>query len=320
MLREALTPDSPHVILDVLPDGHIEFMTRAGTGQSTSFIAGGKVNPMVEGGWNGVWLKLSRSGTTVTASFSPGQDWTTIGSIETSIGDAAHVGMAVTSHDPGVVNVAWFDRVTVTGGFGPSPPANDIVIYAGQRGISPHGAWEEPLRFDLFGSGNYYQSAANGFSLFTYERGYAALNSPLASPEHYVDVDFNAIADTPYTLWLRLRASWAGKWGDSVWVQFSDALVNGSPMYRMHTTSGLLVNLATDSTGSSLSGWGWANGAYWLSQPATVTFPNTGPHTMRIQVREDGVEFDQVVLSSGPYLNTPPGSPTNDRTIVPRAP
>ena len=80
--------------------------------------------------------------------------------------------------------------------------------------------------------------------------------------------------------------------------------------------SSLLVNLATDSTGSSLSGWGWQNGAYWVSQSTTVTFPTTGSHTLRIQVREDGVQFDQIVLGPNTYLSVAPGSVSNDSTIV----
>jgi hypothetical protein len=86
----------------------------------------------------------------------------------------------------------------------------------------------------------------------------------------------------------------------------------------MQTTSGLLVNLATDSTAASLNNWGWQNGAYWLSQPVTVTFPTSGTQTLRIQVREDGVELDQIVLSPGNYLNSSPGKLTNDTTIVPK--
>ena len=86
----------------------------------------------------------------------------------------------------------------------------------------------------------------------------------------------------------------------------------------MNTTTGLLVNLATDSTASSLNGWGWQNKAYWLSQPTTLTFATTGQHTLRIQVREDGVQFDQIVLSPTTFLNTAPGPPTADATIVPK--
>ena len=144
------------------------------------------------------------------------------------------------------------------------------------------------------------------------------MNNPLASPGDYVDVTFNANAGTPYTIWLRLRALNNLKANDSLWVQFSDALAGGAQVYALNTTSGLLVNLATDGTGSSLNAWGWQNRAYWLSQPTTITFATSGAHTLRIQVREDGVQFDQIVLSPSTYLNAAPGGPTADSTIVPK--
>ena len=78
----------------------------------------------------------------------------------------------------------------------------------------------------------------------------------------------------------------------------------------------MLVNLATDSTASSLDRWGWQNTAYWLSQATTVSFANSGTHTLRIQVREDGVQLDQIVLSPNRFKTSPPGTITNDATIV----
>ena len=118
---------------------------------------------------------------------------------------------------------------------------------------------------------------------------------------------FVAPANTPYRLWLRTQATANSKWNDSLWVQFSDAQSGGSSIYPINTTSGLLVNLATDSTGSSLNAWGWDDTAYWLSQTTTFTFPTSGTHTMRIQIREDGVQLDQIVLSPTQYLNQAPG-------------
>ena len=47
-----------------------------------------------------------------------------------------------------------------------------------------------------------------------------------------------------------------------------------------------------------------------------ITFSYSGLHTVRIQVREDGVQVDQIVLSPERYLDTPPGPATNDGTIV----
>ena len=84
----------------------------------------------------------------------------------------------------------------------------------------------------------------------------------------------------------------------------------------LNSASALDDNQATDAGAASLNNWGWQNGAYWLSQATTVTFATAGLHTMRIQVREDGVQFDQIVLSSVRYLTAAPGGPTNDATIV----
>src|SRR5205823_7898529 len=131
-------------------------------------------------------------------------------------------------------------------------------------------------------------------------------------------VTFTADAATPYALWLRLRALNNNKYNDSIWVQVSDAQASGSPVYPIGSASGLLVNLATDATATSLNEWGWQNGAYWLAQATTISFASSGSHTLRIQIREDGVELDQIVLSPGTYLTTPPAAHTRDPTIAPK--
>jgi hypothetical protein len=100
-------------------------------------------------------------------------------------------------------------------------------------------------------------------------------------------------------------------------VQFATAQSGGNPVYAIGTTSGLLVNLESCS-GCGASGWGWQNGAYWLSQATTVTFPTSGTQTIRIQVREDGAQIDQVVLSPSQYLSAAPGPVKQDSTIVPK--
>jgi hypothetical protein len=159
-------------------------------------------------------------------------------------------------------------------------------------------------------------TSPNGVALATPDNGVAQTSQPLASPSDYVDVTFNAPAGTTYRIWLRLRAGGNSKYNDAVWVQFSDARASGSPIYPIGTTAALLVNLATDSGGSSLNGWGWSNSAYWLSQPTAVSFAASGSHTIRIQTREDGFELDQIVLSPGTYFSVAPGPATNDSTIV----
>jgi hypothetical protein len=189
------------------------------------------------------------------------------------------------------------------------PPPSNIVIYAGDISAAGlHGSWTSASD----------ATAAASTTLATPDLGVANTSAPLASPTDYVETTFTANAGVSYTLWLRLKATANSKYNDSLYVQFSDALASGSPIYQINTTSGLTVNLATDSGASSLNNWGWINGAYWLSQPATLTFASSGTHTIRIQVREDGVQLDQIVLSPETYLNAAPGGVTNDSTIVPK--
>jgi hypothetical protein len=187
--------------------------------------------------------------------------------------------------------------------------ASNIVIYASDvPAAGLHGLWSTVTD----------ATAANGSKLITPDNGWATTSAPLAAPADYIEVTFNAPANTPYAIWLRLQALNNSKYNDSVWVQFSDALANGAAVYPINSTSGLDVNLATDATASSLNGWGWQNGAYWLSQATTVSFASSGVHTLRIQVREDGVQLDQIVLSPTTYLSVAPGSVTHDSTIVPK--
>ncbi|HSK11339.1 MAG TPA: carbohydrate-binding protein [Vicinamibacterales bacterium] len=158
-------------------------------------------------------------------------------------------------------------------------------------------------------------SAAGGQYLASNDYGWSTTSQPQASPVDYFEVSFNAPAGS-YHVWLRLRASGNSKYNESIWVQYSDATNSaGSAIYRIGTTSGLLVNLERCNN-CGVSGWGWQDGAYWLSQTTTVKFATTGSHKIRVQTREDGVQIDQIVLSSDAYLHASPGQLTNDRTIV----
>jgi phosphatidylserine/phosphatidylglycerophosphate/cardiolipin synthase-like enzyme/regulation of enolase protein 1 (concanavalin A-like superfamily) len=394
MFRGNLTAGSAHVMIDVEPNGNIEFMTRSTSGGQTSWLAGAtRAAP--------VWLKLVRSGSTVTGFMSTdGSTWTTVGSTTISLPASADVGLIVTSHDTSQLNTSTFDQAAVGatgGGTAPGTPSspgpanggtgvvtNPTLTWSSSGGTSydvnfgtanpppqvstgqpsasyspgtlqnsrqyfwqivahnsigattgpvwsfTTGASSTPANIVIYASdipaANRHGSwtiagdstAAAGNKLITPDSGVANTAGALAAPTDYVDVTFAANAGTPYTIWLRLQALNNSKFNDSIFVQFSDAQSGGSGIYGLNTTSGLLVNLANDSTGASLQGWGWVNSAYWLSQPTTLTFAGSGNHTLRIQVREDGVQFDQIVLSPTTYLNTPPGPASNDATIVPK--
>ena len=188
------------------------------------------------------------------------------------------------------------------------PAATELVFYASDVvRENRHGGWV--LEPD--------PTAAGGARLRTADRGWASAPAPLPQPADYFELGFTAPANVPYRIWVRMRAEPDSKWNDSVWLQFSDALVSGAPAYAINSPAGLLVNLE-DCRDCGVSGWGWQDGAYWQSQSAVVTFAASGAHTLRVQTREDGVAVDQIVLSPVRFMSSAPGSAMFDGTIVPK--
>jgi hypothetical protein len=183
--------------------------------------------------------------------------------------------------------------------------SSDIVLYTSDA-TTLQGNWTRVAD----------PSAAGRQILASTDIGWDVTDAALAAPADYVDFTFNADAGTPYHVWLRLRAAGNSMWDDSVWLQFSDATgTDGAALYRIGSTNGLNVNLQS-CDGCELAGWGWMDGAYGLRQSSTLTFLTTGPHTLRVQTREDGVQIDQIVLSPSTYLVASPGAVMRDTAIV----
>ena len=97
---------------------------------------------------------------------------------------------------------------------------------------------------------------------------------------------FQAEAGVAYHFWLRGKAaadSWAN---DSVMIQFSGSINgSGAPMYRIGPN---------------------------------ISFAQSGPQTLRVQIKENGFSIDQIVLSAERYLTSAPGTLKNDTTILQR--
>ena len=108
MLRESFTASSPHAFLDIEPTGRLEFMMRGTAGGTTSLVATGtRTFP--------IWLKLARSGSTLTASTSnDGAVWTQVGSAPSTIPANAVLGLAVASHTTSTLTTATIDNVAAT--------------------------------------------------------------------------------------------------------------------------------------------------------------------------------------------------------------
>lgn len=188
-----------------------------------------------------------------------------------------------------------------------SSSSGDIVLHSSDVGIVA-GAWSKVPS----------STAAGGEMLTTADAGWSSTSTPVAAAEHYFEATFDAAAGTTYQLWLRMRGAGDSKWNESVWVQFDRAVTSdGAPLWRIGSSSALLVNLE-DCYACGISGWGWQNTAYWLADSGRVRFASSGPQTIRVQVREDGVSIDQIVLSPATWLSSAPGSLKNDTTIVPK--
>jgi hypothetical protein len=183
--------------------------------------------------------------------------------------------------------------------------SGDIVLTA-TNAIDLHGHWSRAAD----------STAAGGILLTSTDTGWQNTVAASPTPSHYVDFTFTPQPNTPYRIWLRMRARAGSKYNDSVFVQFSNArdLANVA-RYRLGTTESLVVNRQA-CNGCALNAWGWYNDAYWLTQPSVLVFSVTASQTLRVQTREDGVEIDEIILSPVTFLNASPGRRDNDTITV----
>jgi hypothetical protein len=187
--------------------------------------------------------------------------------------------------------------------------AGELVMYA-EDVTRIAGNWQ--IEIDPF--------AAMGRKLRNPNNGAAKVSSPAATPADYVEFQFYAQAGVNYRLWLRGRAdndNWAN---DSVFVQFSDSVDSGgAAVWRIGSPGGTAVNLE-DCSGCGIKGWGWQDNGYGAGVLGTpVRFAADGTHTLRVQRREDGFAFDQIVLSSSRYFTSAPGPLKAASTVLPRS-
>jgi hypothetical protein len=188
----------------------------------------------------------------------------------------------------------------------PTAPAapGEIVLYS-RDATSVTGNWQMVAD----------STAAGGIRIWNADAGLAKLNAALAQPADYFELTFDVEAGVAYRVWLRGRADrnhWAN---DSVFFQFSGSVTaSGAPVYRIGTTSATWLGVERCS-GCPLRNWGWNDNGYGGPGPL-VYFATSGPQTLRVQRREDGLSIDQIVLSPAQYLVEAPGADIDDTTIL----
>jgi len=106
MVRESLAASSRHASMFVTPAKGVAFQRRLQSGGiSTSTRVAGTAPQ---------WVKLTRRGATLIGYSSvDGITWTRVGSDTVPMASSVYVGLAVTSHTPGMLCRAAFDGVTI---------------------------------------------------------------------------------------------------------------------------------------------------------------------------------------------------------------
>jgi phosphatidylserine/phosphatidylglycerophosphate/cardiolipin synthase-like enzyme len=106
MIRASLAANAQYAFMIVSAGKGTAFQYRTSTGGSAASITGtGAAAP--------TWVKLVRSGNTITASQSTnGSSWTTIGATSIAMGATVNIGLAVSSHVTSTPATATFDSVS----------------------------------------------------------------------------------------------------------------------------------------------------------------------------------------------------------------
>lgn len=102
MIRESTAPGSRHVYIGLTPSGVVEFLRRE--------VEGGSTTPVAFPAGIGNTFKVARVGNvfTVYCQYSGSDSWTQMGQVTMDLKPDVLIGFAVTSHNPSVLNKAYF--------------------------------------------------------------------------------------------------------------------------------------------------------------------------------------------------------------------
>jgi len=134
MMRESLAPGSRHAFMLVSPGKGLAFQRRVNTSDISTNTAG----PFAAAPY---WVRLTRAGSTITASVSPDRvTWTTVGSDTFAMPATIYVGLAVSSHVAGTLATAAFASTSI-GATAPPPTSSTETIVFFRHGEKPSGGY-----------------------------------------------------------------------------------------------------------------------------------------------------------------------------------
>ena len=279
MIRQTVDPASPHVLLDVKPDGGLEFMSRSATGGQTQFLAGGSVptSPSQPPGPRVTlyaYLRLTRSATTITASVCVNNSCRVVGTTPWLSGPAL-IGVAVTSHDPTQMNNAYFpaNMPTITQNTLTAPWTLSDV---GQVGTSGQASQSNGV-FTVEGAGSDIWGAADSFAAVAQPMtGDGQLSARVVTEQNtnpYAKAGVWLGGASPSSARVILDVKPDGgiefmaRLSDGVSMSFLSGAAATMPVYLRLTRTGDRVDAATSSNGTA-----WSSvGSVQITLPATVS-------------------------------------------------
>lgn len=197
MFRETLTASSRHVFMATTAGQGTVFQRRTLTGGSSSSTSGAWGNA------SGRWIRLVRAGDTFTAFESDtGSAWTLVGSVTLALPPTLYVGLAVTSHNDGVLSTATFDNLLVQGGSTSTPPPPAPALAAPTNVVA---AAVSTAQIDLSWADN--TTSESGFEIERAQDGvsFGLVTTTAANVTRYSDAGRNP--GTTYTYRVRAIAS-----------------------------------------------------------------------------------------------------------------
>ena len=123
MVRDSLAANSSHAMAIITPENGAAFQRRLYSG------ANGTIHTGVSGIDTPQWLRLVRSSDTVSGYFSSdSKNWQNIGTDTISLSNTVYAGLAVTSHNDGVLSTVTFDNFKYLMGFDSVDCNSDGII------------------------------------------------------------------------------------------------------------------------------------------------------------------------------------------------
>jgi regulation of enolase protein 1 (concanavalin A-like superfamily) len=156
MIRESLSPGSPNAAMLVSAAKGLSFQRRLTAGASTTATLSPGAAP--------AWVRLTRSGTTITAYRSgDGSAWTLVDKTTISMARDVLVGLAVSSHVYGRLANATFTNVSVTGVGEEIASTGLRTLDIGAVGVAGSAALDEDGSLVVRGAGADIWGASDAF-------------------------------------------------------------------------------------------------------------------------------------------------------------